>query len=80
MATYMPSPGPFKGADADPDATLELFEDYLDKMEKVFRLLIYLPVFSSVLNVLNKLFFHHFIWVSEFRNILLNKMSRTVLL
>ena len=38
MATYMPSPGPFKGADADPEATLELFEDYLDKMEKVFRL------------------------------------------
>ena len=38
MATYMPSPGPFKGADADPEATLELFTDYLDKMEKVFRL------------------------------------------
>ena len=38
MATYMPSPGPFKGADADPEATLELFGDYLDKMEKVFRL------------------------------------------
>ena len=38
MATYMPSPGPFKGADADPEATLELFGDYLDKMEKVYRL------------------------------------------
>ena len=38
MATYMPSPGPFKGADADPEATLELFTDYLEKMEKVFRL------------------------------------------
>ena len=34
MATYMPSPGSFKGADADP----ELFGDYLDKMDKVFRL------------------------------------------
>ena len=38
MATYMPSPGTFKGADADPEATLELFVDYLAKMEKVFRL------------------------------------------
>ena len=38
MATYMPSPGLFKGADADPEAMLELFTDYLDKMEKVFRL------------------------------------------
>ena len=38
MATYMPSPGPFKGADTDPEATLELFTNYLDKMEKVFRL------------------------------------------
>ena len=38
MATYMPSPGPFKGSDADPEATLELFEDYLEKMEKVYRL------------------------------------------
>ena len=38
MATYMPSPGQFKGADADPEATLELFQDYLEKMEKVFRL------------------------------------------
>ena len=35
---YMPSPGCFKGADADPEATLELFTDYLEKMEKVFRL------------------------------------------
>ena len=38
MATYMPSPGHFKGADADPEATLELFQDYLDKMEMIFRL------------------------------------------
>ena len=38
MATYMPSPGHFKGADADPETTLELFQDYLEKMEKVFRL------------------------------------------
>ena len=38
MATYMPSPGQFRGADADPEATLELFTDYLDKMEKVYRL------------------------------------------
>ena len=37
MATCMASPGPFKGADADPEATLELFEDYLEKMEKVYR-------------------------------------------
>ena len=38
MATYMPSPGPFRGADADPEATLELFDDYPEKMEKVYRL------------------------------------------
>ena len=38
MATYMPCPGPFKGADTDPEATLELFDDYLEKMEKVYRL------------------------------------------
>ena len=38
MATYMPSPGSFKGADTDPEATLELFVDYMDKMDKVFRL------------------------------------------
>ena len=38
MATYMPSPGQFRGADADPEATLELFNDYLEKMEKVYRL------------------------------------------
>ena len=37
MATYMPSPGPFKGADAYPEAMLELFEDYREKMEKVYR-------------------------------------------
>ena len=34
----MQSPGPFKGADADPEAMLELFKDYLEKMEKVYRL------------------------------------------
>ena len=34
MATYMPSPG----ADADPEATLGMFEDYLAKMDKVYRL------------------------------------------
>ena len=38
MATYMPSPREFRGADADPEATLELFDDYLEKMEKVYRL------------------------------------------
>ena len=38
MATYTPSPGVFRGADADPEATLELFDDYLEKMEKVYRL------------------------------------------
>ena len=38
MATYMPSPGEFRGADADLEATLELFDDYLEKMEKVYRL------------------------------------------
>ena len=37
MATYMPSPGQFRGADADPEATLELFTDYLENTEKVFR-------------------------------------------
>ena len=38
MATYMPSPGQFRGADADPEATLELFTDYLEKMDKVFMI------------------------------------------
>ena len=38
MATYVPSPGIFKGADAEPEATLEMFTDYLAKMDKVFRL------------------------------------------
>ena len=40
MATYVPSPGIFKGADAELDleATLEMFTDYLAKMDKVFRL------------------------------------------
>ena len=35
---YAPSPGPFKAKDADPEATLELFEDYLETMVRVFRL------------------------------------------
>ena len=37
-SAYAPSPGPFKSKDADPEATLELFEDYLETMERVFRL------------------------------------------
>ena len=35
---YAPSPGPFKAKDADPEATLEIFEDYLETMVRVFRL------------------------------------------
>ena len=38
MATYAPSPGPFKAKDADPEATLEIFEDYLENMTRVFML------------------------------------------
>ena len=38
MATYVPSTGIFKGADAEPEATLEMFTDYLTKMDNVFRL------------------------------------------
>ena len=34
MATYMPSPGPFKGADANPEATLELFGDEVSDLFK----------------------------------------------
>ena len=29
MATYMPSPGPFKAKDAEPEAMLEMLVDYL---------------------------------------------------
>ena len=38
MAMYAPSPGPFKAKDADPEATLEMFEDYLENMTRVFML------------------------------------------
>ena len=29
MSSYTASPGPFKAREADPEATLEVFEDYL---------------------------------------------------
>ena len=38
MATYTPSPGHFKATDADPEATLEKFTDYVDKMKLVFMI------------------------------------------
>ena len=38
MTSYAPSPGPFKAKDAEPEATLELFNDYLETMQMVFRL------------------------------------------
>ena len=38
MASYTPSPGNFKAKDADPEATLERFNDYVEKMEMVFML------------------------------------------
>ena len=38
MASYMPSPGPFKGRDAEPEETLERFNDYMKTMEMVFSL------------------------------------------
>jgi transposase InsO family protein len=38
MATYSASPGPFKARDAEPEATLELLDEYLETMEMVFRL------------------------------------------
>ena len=38
MSTYAFSPGLFKAKDADPESTLELFEDYLENMVRVFRL------------------------------------------
>ena len=38
MAGHSVSPGCFKSKDAEPEATLELFEDYLENMQRVFRL------------------------------------------
>ena len=38
MATYTPSPGVFKAKDADPEATLERFTDFVDKMKLVYML------------------------------------------
>ena len=38
MAGYAVSQGLFKSKDAEPEATLELFTDYCDTMERVFRL------------------------------------------
>ena len=37
-STMQFSPGGFKAKDADPEATLELFEKYVLSMERVFRL------------------------------------------
>ena len=38
MAGHSVSPGLFKSRDAEPEATLELFEDYCENMQRVFRL------------------------------------------
>ena len=38
MAAHSVSPGLFKSKDAEPEATLELFDDYCENMERVFRL------------------------------------------
>ena len=38
MAGHSVSPGLFKSKDAEPEATLELFSDYCDTMQRVFRL------------------------------------------
>ena len=38
MAGHSIGPGLFKSKDAEPEATLELFADYCDTMERVFRL------------------------------------------
>ena len=38
MAGYTVSPGIFKSKDAEPEATLELFADYCETMERVFRI------------------------------------------
>ena len=38
MASHSVSPGLFKSKDAEPEATLELFADYCETMERVFRL------------------------------------------
>ena len=37
-AGHAVSPGIFKSKDAEPEATLELFSDYCETMERVFRL------------------------------------------
>ena len=37
-AGHAVSPGIFKSKDAEPEATLELFSDYCENMERVFRL------------------------------------------
>ena len=37
MTAYTASPGPFKAGEANPEATLEWFEDYLEMMVRVFR-------------------------------------------
>ena len=38
MASHTVNPGLFKSKDAEPEATLELFDDYCETMERVFRL------------------------------------------
>ena len=38
MAGYCPKPGVFKAKEAEPEATLEIFGDYLETMDRVFRL------------------------------------------
>ena len=38
MSSYTVSTGPFRARDADPEATLEQFDDYLETMVRVFRL------------------------------------------
>jgi hypothetical protein len=37
-SSYMPSPGEFKARDAEPEVTLENFNKYIKKMDKVFKL------------------------------------------
>ena len=38
MAGHTVSPGLFKSKDAEPESTLELFSDYCEAMQRVFRL------------------------------------------
>ena len=38
MSGHTVSPGIFKSKDAEPEATLEVFSDYCETMERVFRL------------------------------------------